>query len=421
MKAKLDRPFLRAIAAQKSTFDILDTEQRGFVARVSPSGTITYGIRYSNAAGRQCRYSLGMTFPATSASDAREAARILLGRIASGADPAEENRARHKQTLTLELFIDEQYAKWLIANTKTGQALVNRLKSSFAEHLDKPLAEFNAWIIEKWRAERLKSGMSASTTNRNITVLRGLFSRAVEWGIVKEHPLSTVKMLKEPSGKARWLSDEEEQRLRQGLDAREERERAARDSANEWREKRNYDLMPTLSKTEFVDHLKPMILISINTGVRQGELLKLRWDAVDLDNALLTLHWENTKSGSTRHIPLNTEALETFKNWRKQSTGMLVFPGKDGSPITEIKTAWGNLLTDAKIENFRWHDMRHHFASRLVMAGVDLNTVRELLGHSDLKMTLRYAHLAPEHKAAAVQKLMRKIEPKLSGLHKKYE
>jgi site-specific recombinase XerD len=73
----------------------------------------------------------------------------------------------------------------------------------------------------------------------------------------------------------------------------------------------------------------------------------------------------------------------------------------------DVNTSWGNVLVDAKIENFRWHDMRHHFASHLVMAGVDLNTVRELLGHADLKMTLRYAHLAPEHKAAAVAKLMK--------------
>ncbi|MCK4869668.1 MAG: tyrosine-type recombinase/integrase [Gammaproteobacteria bacterium] len=84
----------------------------------------------------------------------------------------------------------------------------------------------------------------------------------------------------------------------------------------------------------------------------------------------------------------------------------MVFPNKDGKRMLDIKTAWTHLLKSVQIEHFRWHDLRHHFASKLVMAGADLNSVRELLGYADLKMTLRYAHLAPEHKAKVVCALL---------------
>lgn len=396
---------MRDLKPEKAV-EIIDTELRGFVVRATPAGTVSYGIRYTNRDGRQCRYSLSRTFPATTVSAAREEARILLGKIASGLDPAEEQRVKRRQALTLRNFLDEQYGKWLLVNTRTGEHIAARIRASFAEHLDRPLHEFNAWIIEKWRSEKMKAGMSASTTNRNITALRGLFSRALEWDLIQAHPLAKVKALREADAIVRWLAEDEEQRLRAALQNREARERAARISANEWRAERRYELLPELDAQQYLDHLRPMVLLSLNTGARQGELTKLRWDAVDLDNAVMTLKGDTTKSGSTRHVPLNAEALDILKRWRKQTDGPIVFPGRTGGELVEVKTAWSNLLKEASIENFRWHDMRHHFASRLVMAGVDLNTVRDLLGHGDLKMTLRYAHLAPEHKAAAVQKLI---------------
>ena len=106
--------------------------------------------------------------------------------------------------------------------------------------------------------------------------------------------------------------------------------------------------------------------------------------------------------------PLNSEAIHVLKAWRRQSeSDGLVFPGKDGEMLDNVRKAWAGVLKKAGITNFRWHDLRHHFASRLVMEGVPLNTVRELLGHADLNTTLIYAHLAADHKAEAVQKLMR--------------
>ncbi len=135
----------------------------------------------------------------------------------------------------------------------------------------------------------------------------------------------------------------------------------------------------------------------------QGEILGLEWSHVNLEKEFLTVISDNSKSGKGRHISLNRVAKSALVNWLNDTNNQgYVFKGIGEQPIKDIKKAWSNLLKVAEITNFRFHDLRHHFASKLVMAGVDLNTVRELMGHSDLKMTLRYAHLAPEHKAAAV-------------------
>jgi integrase len=150
-----------------------------------------------------------------------------------------------------------------------------------------------------------------------------------------------------------------------------------------------------------------MVLASMNTGMRRGEVFKLRWRDVDLAQQVLTVRSASAKSEKRRDIFLNAEALATLEAWR----GMcdpdtdLVFPGDKGKALTSTKRSWEAVLADAGIKGFRWHDLRHHFASKLAMAGVDLNTVCELLGHSDDKITQRYAHLAPSHKRKAIELL----------------
>jgi integrase len=151
------------------------------------------------------------------------------------------------------------------------------------------------------------------------------------------------------------------------------------------------------------------VLVALNTGLRQGEIFNLDWLDVDLVGAQLTVRGAGAKSGQTRHVPLNSEAVAVLTAWRASATPGYVFPGRadgENGRLDNITKAWLHAVKAAKLETFRFHDLRHTFASKLVMAGVDLNTVRELLGHATLKMTLRYAHLAPEHKAAAVQKLV---------------
>jgi integrase len=117
----------------------------------------------------------------------------------------------------------------------------------------------------------------------------------------------------------RYLSKNEATALRSALDARELKIKQARDSANRWREKRNYDTFPCLSDQTFADHLKPMVLISLNTGIRRGALLQLTWHDICFSKAILTIPGNISKSNKTRHIPLNQEALSTLQAWYEQS------------------------------------------------------------------------------------------------------
>ena len=179
-------------------------------------------------------------------------------------------------------------------------------------------------------------------------------------------------------------------------------------SYNEERKAKGLKPLPAIPNDGYADYMPPMILLSLNTGVRQGELFSLSWSNVSMSQKMITIPGHFSKSGKTRHISLNSEALTVLQKWKKyHHSDNLVFPNKGGKRLNNVKKAWRGLLDDAGIKDFRWHDMRHDFASKLVMAGVDLNTVRELMGHATIQMTLRYAHLAPKHKADAVERLVK--------------
>ena len=244
--------------------------------------------------------------------------------------------------------------------------------------------------------------------HRDLAALQAALSRAVDWGQLTRNPLARMKrIVEDESAVIRHLSDEEEARLRAALDVRDANRRRAREAANVWRRKRGYDLWPEYGV--YTDHLTPLVLLALNTGLRRGELFQLRWEDVQLKPRLLTVRGAGAKSGQTRHIPLNSEALRLLKQWKPgdAASRTFVFANvRSTEPLGDVKKAWKALMRKAEVSAFRFHDLRHTFASKLVMAGVDLNTVRELLGHSDVAMTLRYAHLAPEHKAAAVEKLV---------------
>jgi integrase len=403
MKGLIGNSLIAKLTPQLKQYDVRDTKIPGFIIRVNPTGKMFYVCQYKR--GR--RINLGRVGVITPAQ-ARDKALAILGDVAKGIDPTDEKNK--KQNFTLKEFIEKEYTPWVIEHRKVGQRTLNHITRCFLEPFgSKPLTDLTPALLDQWRTQRLKAGMSNETVNRDIATFKAAISKAVLWGFVTTHPLDRLKLLKSDRAiKVRYLSSEEEIRLRNVLITREEQIKADRDNANQWRRERGYELYPDLNQYEFADHMRPMILLSINTGLRQGEVFSLRWENVNFERSLLTIEGAYAKSGKTRHIPLNSEVKYVLESWHKQSNKSdLVFPSINGQPFNTVKTSWKGIRNAAKLKNFRWHDMRHHFASRLVMAGVDLNTVRELLGHSDLAMTLRYAHLAPEHKASAVEKLVR--------------
>ncbi len=153
----------------------------------------------------------------------------------------------------------------------------------------------------------------------------------------------------------------------------------------------------------YPQHL-PAFEISIHTGMRAGEQFRIRWSDIDFDRRILTI--PRTKNGDTRHIPLNQKALSAFRQLRKDGPGTeWVFVNSEGNQLRNQRDWFDRVLENTKLPNYTWHCNRHTFASRLVMAGVDLRTVGELLGHRTFQMTLRYAHLAADHKQSAVDRL----------------
>lgn len=402
--------------------DIPDDEVRGFLIRCRPSGVHSYIARL----GRGRVHTIGKVgAPGLTPTKARAEARAVLGqwedekrdarRAGRRADNTQVVPKKEKTTPTLDGYVTETYEPWVTVHRKSGAETVTRLRAAFPDLLRRRLDTLTGFDIERWRTERRKGTAKATTINRDLDCLRSCLSHAVKVSrVLKAHPMADVKKLKvDQRPTVRYLLPDEDTRLHAALKARDDERTAERDSANAWRAERGYQLYPPFGT--YTDHLHPLVLLALHTGLRRGELFGLEWRDVDLLERLVTVRGEGAKSGHTRHVDLNATAVKALQRWQTDRAAVLtadaigsalVFPSTSGQRLDNVQSAWESVLKAAAITGFRFHDLRHTFASRLVQAGVDLNTVRELLGHADLKMTLRYAHLSPEKRRAAVDRLV---------------
>ena len=409
MKVKLTNKYIQSLNPETCDIKHYDTDIKNFYLRVNKHSMVfCYRVRVN---GRENTYKLGR-YPDITIVQARELAKQAAGEVAKGVDiqqakKAAKHNADNEKKTTLRGYIDNVYSDYLKTEKKTGAKILQTIDTNFSQWDKKQLVDINTFLVGNWRKALLKKGRSAGGINRPIAYLRALLNHAYRHSkVIDHHPLATFKQLREDKSKVvRYLSESEETRLHEAMEARDTKARLTRETANQWRRDRGYKLFPVIPLNSYGDYLTPMILLALNTGMRRGELFNLQWADIDFKAKTLAVHGAGAKSGKTRHIPLNPQALGALIKWRNQTKSKThVFTGKHGK-LTDVKKPFGNLLKDAGIAGFRFHDLRHHFASKLAMKSVDLNTIRELLGHSDLQMTMRYAHLAPNIKAEAVELL----------------
>jgi len=269
--------------------------------------------------------------------------------------------------------LSEEYLKWVERQRGYRQKknIIDQLLSVFANH---PLRYFSSKLLEQYQTERVQKGNKPSTVNRHLATIKHMFTKAVEWDMVEEGTLKRIrkaKLLEENNRRLRYLSKEECQALINACDS----------------------------------HVRPIVVTALNTGMRKGEILSLRWDTnIDLKHGFILL--DRTKNGDRREIPVNDTLRVTLTSLTRRLDVPHVFHDPaTGKPYQDVKRSFNSACRKAGIKDFHFHDIRHCFASHLVMAGVDLTTVKELLGHKTLTMTLRYSHLAPSHKVKAVDLL----------------
>ena len=262
----------------------------------------------------------------------------------------------------------ERYLEWCKDRQKayTRKQVVIRILNRY---LNKPLLEIGISDIERIQNDYLKTRHSVNYINAIVRTAKAMFTKAYEWDMITEENLKRlrrVKFLKGENKRLRYLSVEESERL--------------------------------LSNCE--PYLKPIVLAALHTGMRKSEILHLTWSRVDLENRLILL--DKTKNGERREIPINETLYNALSGLARHISGFVFANPGTGKPYCDIKKSFTSALRKSRILDFKFHDLRHTFASWLVMGRVDLTTVKELLGHKSITMTLRYSHLASSHIQNAV-------------------
>ena len=271
----------------------------------------------------------------------------------------------------------ERYLEWAKDNHRAPERDIEAAKHLRSYFAGKPLTSITPWLIEKYKSHRKALGRKPETINKELGILRRMFNLAIQWKIAAASPVKGVTFLQIPRYIPRVLKEWEFQKLYQAASP----------------------------------HFKPILLCAYTTGMRKGEILKLKWEDVDLENGYIIV--KETKNNESRALPMDETLRENLVQLQEKSKYEYIFTTNHEKPYIykdAFKRAWTTALKRSGIVKCRFHDLRHTFCSDLIVGEKeDIATVMELTGHKDIRMLKRYSHTREEAKKAAITKLGKRL------------
>lgn len=332
-----------------------------------------WGISYYDPNGRQVRKVV---------SGYKETALKILAKIEVEIAEGKYLDKKEQKKVLFEDFAEQYFNSYVKMQNKNAgnqkkfiDALIHEFKGMYLHQID-------TLAIRNYLSKRAQT-LRPSSVNKYLTMVKSMYNRGIEWGVwLRANPAAGIKKMPENNERYRWLTEEEQGRL----------------------------LSYCSGMTKII------VIIALKTGMRFGEIINLKWQQapnsnyIDFGNNTIVIHQSLSKTQKSRFIPLS-ETLRTLLQQipRFTESEFIFWNPEKKRPIRSIRNSFENALTKAEISDFKFHDLRHTFASQLVRSGVDLYVVQKLLGHSNPKMTQRYAHLQPAQLQIAIEMIDGKV------------
>lgn len=368
---------LNALKPGPKPYEIRDAHTKGLLIRVQPNGKRLWYFEWKR--GR--RVSLGQ-YPLVTLNLARAECPRVLARLAVGDSPRplyHRPAPKRPENPTLDA-LTKPYREWFERDRKSqgySPRSLEALNTALKALGDVRVRDLTEERLKSWVKSELTAGAKQRTVNRKLSAVRSLLNWAVDDKRIDANPLKAEELTAKRLGVASKKNPDAER-----VDVR------ALTSAEE---KRLRDALPTDG------YIRPLVLVALGTGLRRGELLRLKWSDVDFDHNAITV--AISKSGKRRVVPFDSDVRAVLLSWRgrKYKATAPVFAGLDGAHgLVNIKRQWFAVRAAAKLPRARFHDLRHTHASRLLNAGTPMFMVARLLGHSEERTTEIYGHLDPE-------------------------